>query len=105
MSHLLERLEEWYSSQCDGEWEHRWGVQIETLDNPGWLVRIDLVGTSLATASFEKSEKMESGDQWLECRTRDGQWVGAGGPSMLRQILAEFLDWTRASEGGGPAIR
>lgn len=93
MNDLLERIEAWYASRCDGEWEHRWGVQIETLDNPGWLVRIDLTGTSLADVPFETRENMESEDAWLECGIRDGQWVGAGGPRMLRRILAEFLDW------------
>ena len=93
MNDLLERIEDWYAVHCDGEWEHRCGVQVETLDNPGWLVRIDLAGTTLASASFEKRENMESKETWLECRTRDGQWTGAGGPRMLRRILTEFLEW------------
>lgn len=93
MNDLLERLEAWYSSQCDGEWEHHSGVIIETLDNPGWLVRIDLTGTSLAYTSFEKSENMDSKNAWLECKTRGRRWIGAGGPHMLRRILVEFLDW------------
>ena len=37
-------LERWYQAQCDGDWEHHSGVTIETLDNPGWLVKIDLRG-------------------------------------------------------------
>ena len=101
MNDLLERIEEWYSSQCDGEWEHRWGVQIETLDNPGWIVRIDLVGTRLEGASFGRSENMDSAAAWLDCRTRDAQWVGAGGPRMLRRILGEFLDWAGAVDARG----
>ena len=23
-------IEQWYRSQCNGDWEHQWGVQIET---------------------------------------------------------------------------
>ena len=38
-------LEQWYLQQCDGEWEHSFGVTIGTLDNPGWTVRINLQGT------------------------------------------------------------
>jgi len=103
MNDLLERIEAWYASQCDEEWEHRWGVQIETLDNPGWIVRVDLTGTPLEDASFDRSENMDSADAWLECRTQDGQWVGAGGPGMLRRILAEFLAWAGHSGPPGPA--
>jgi Immunity protein 53 len=27
-------VEEWYSRQCNGEWEHGFGVEIATIDNP-----------------------------------------------------------------------
>ena len=43
----LSSLQRWYSSQCDGDWEHQLGVEITTLDNPGWLVRIELRHTPL----------------------------------------------------------
>lgn len=45
---LLEWLQDWYLQQCDGEWEHFYGVKIETLDNPGWYIEIDLNDTTLA---------------------------------------------------------
>jgi hypothetical protein len=32
---LLEWLMRWYAAHCDGEWEHTYGVVIDTLDNPG----------------------------------------------------------------------
>ena len=38
----LEWLEQWYEKTCDGDWEHIYGISIDTLDNPGWRVRIDL---------------------------------------------------------------
>jgi hypothetical protein len=38
-------LAEWYIKNCNGDWEHQYGVKIETLDNPGWHVEIDLIGT------------------------------------------------------------
>jgi len=38
-------LQSWYQGNCDGDWEHQFGIQIETLDNPGWLVKINLEGT------------------------------------------------------------
>jgi hypothetical protein len=31
---VLGWLEQWYQQQCDDEWEHHYGVTIETLDNP-----------------------------------------------------------------------
>lgn len=32
---VLERLERWYAAQCNGDWEHTYGVKIGYLDNPG----------------------------------------------------------------------
>ena len=44
-------LQRWYVAQCDSEWEHSYGVSIDTLDNSGWTLRIDLAGTSLEGAT------------------------------------------------------
>jgi len=37
---ILERIEQWFASKCDGDWEHQGGLSIETSDNPGWCVTI-----------------------------------------------------------------
>jgi hypothetical protein len=50
---LIEQIQVWYAAQCDGDWEHQYGVSIETLDNPGWSVTIDLSGTSLENIRFQ----------------------------------------------------
>ena len=34
---VFQRLQKWYKSQCNGDWEHSFGIKIETLDNPGWI--------------------------------------------------------------------
>src|SRR5260221_4160816 len=36
----LSDLENWYRSQCNGEWEHGEGITIGTLDNPGWSIQV-----------------------------------------------------------------
>ena len=48
----LQRLQDWYSAQCNGDWEHQQGVRIESLDNPGWALDIDLADTTLADKPF-----------------------------------------------------
>nr|TKK07812.1 hypothetical protein SrhCFBP13529_11555 [Stenotrophomonas rhizophila] len=45
--HALDRLQKWYADQCDGDWEHSFGIRIDTLDNPGWTVSVDLTDTAL----------------------------------------------------------
>jgi ribosomal protein L37E len=39
MDDLLSKLSDWYAAQCDGDWEHEFGIHIGTLDNPGWSVK------------------------------------------------------------------
>ena len=61
---MVEWLEKWYKKQCDGDWEHMFGVQIYTLDNPGWRVKIDIADTELE----EKYNKLEKSYNDIETR-------------------------------------
>ena len=98
MSTVLERLQTWYASHCDGEWEHGHGVRIDTLDNPGWTLRIDLTGTQLATIPFaEHKDNYESERDWLICSKKDGVFEGACGPTRLTDLLEVFLSWAAES--------
>ena len=93
-------LEEWFSSQCDGDWEHGNGVRIETLDNPGWRVTIDLAETSLEREPFPKHEdKMEHETDWLTCWKKDSTFEGRSGPRRLKEIIGIFLAWVENREG------
>jgi len=50
---LIEQIQAWYAAQCNGDWEHQYGISIDTLDNPGWCVTIDLTRTSLENVVFQ----------------------------------------------------
>lgn len=95
----LALLQKWYLSQCDEDWEHTYGVRIETLDNPGWTIKIDLVDTELEgrpfdTVDYGVFEQAEtSGHEWMHCKVEDGQFCGAGGPLKLGEIINVFLGW------------
>jgi len=93
------RLQQWYASQCDGRWEHRYGVRIDTLDNPGWKLAVDLAETPLAKADFiscgygVKGGASTASDDWLQCYVEDGKFCAAGGPSKLDEMISVFLHW------------
>jgi hypothetical protein len=89
----LDRLQKWYESHCDGEWEHGEGLVIESLDNPGWMVRISLRGTALESRQFQEISRLEPDRDWIRCWIEDGKFQGAGGPQMLDEILQTFVDW------------
>lgn len=91
---LLKRLQNWYVSQCDGNWEHAYGISITTLDNPGWSFRVDLTDTGLANRAFDEVvfEGRDKND-WYQCRLRDGDFEGHCGPTRLSDVIAMFLNW------------
>jgi hypothetical protein len=99
-------LQRWYASQCDGDWEHTYGVKIDTLDNPGWWVQVDLVETPLAghpdtVLLVLGAVGGEDGSDWVNCRIKAGRFDGAGGPHMLTAILKCFREW---AERVGPVV-
>jgi hypothetical protein len=95
----LAELQRWYDAQCDGDWEHEFGVRIATLDNPGWSVDIDLEGTPLETRPFAEIKDMSAERDWYICRVTEGKFRGDGGPLMLGRILRAFLDWAHQEPG------
>jgi hypothetical protein len=95
---LLERFEEWYATQCDGDWEHSHGIRISTMDNPGWHVTIELSDTPLQDVPFEALSVERSDSDWFECRVVGTLFDGVGGPKNLGHILHTFLTWRSATE-------
>lgn len=100
---LIKGLELWYSKNCDGAWEHRYGVKIDTLDNPGWMVQVDLAGTPLQSVAFEKIEVFRSETDWIVCRVEGDAFQGDGGVFNLSEILGIFLAWRERSGTKGPS--
>lgn len=95
---LLQELQNWYQAQCNEDWEHQYGVTIDTLDNPGWQVKIDLKGTDLEGKPFDKimfgmnAKSHPQSDNWLSCEMTDCQYRGFGDSQKLNEIIRTFLN-------------
>jgi hypothetical protein len=89
---LLEWLQGWYRSQCNGDWEHGHGLVIKTLDNPGWSISITLEGTSVCGATMPRYEQDLGDDDWVFCKVEGGKFIGHGDPSKLTVMLGLFRD-------------
>ncbi|MBC7526472.1 MAG: immunity 53 family protein [Chthonomonadaceae bacterium] len=100
MKSVFERLQEWYLAQCNGDWEHRYKIRIETIDNPGWTISIELAETALADVSFEEfQENYEDELNWLTCSKVGTTWCGYGGSLQLERLISLFLKWAEVSVG------
>lgn len=53
-------LQQWYRSRCNDLWEHRYGITIQSLDNPGWLVKVDLTGPDLEDKPMNEVGQLSS---------------------------------------------
>jgi hypothetical protein len=95
-SNALSHLQRWYSQQTDGDWEHSSGVQIGTLDNPGWFVKVNLDGTDLLHRPYQEVRQHHSPVDWIHCRVLDGVFEGFGGPLCLERLLQTFTAWANA---------
>jgi Immunity protein 53 len=93
----IERLQAWYSAQCNGDWEHAFGVRIDSLDNPGWMLTVDLSGTSLEGLDYPRVDRATSEVHWIQCAVRERKWCGAGGASDLQNLIQEFLRWAETA--------
>jgi len=91
----VRELQEWYAAKCDGDWEHSYGVRIESLDNPGWLLRIDLTGTELEEVEFEPIVRDDGKGGWANMRIQEHTWQAACGPRDLDASISIFLEWIR----------
>jgi hypothetical protein len=101
----IDWLQQWYFEQCNDLREHRHGITIETLDNPGWRVKVDLEGTAMQGVSMAEvghpGEINHAGIQgrqdWLHCQVEENRFVGAGGPFSLVFICETFKRWVEGN--------
>ena len=110
---MLEEIQNWYKMHCNNDWEHSYGVSIDTLDNPGWIVKISLNDTLLEDVVFpsveegtpEDSESIFgclSDNNWVKCYKEKNVWIGMGSPDKLEEILKIFLDWSKTHTDPSP---
>lgn len=90
---MLRWLQEWYASQCDGNWEHGDSIRITSIDNPGWHVAISLGGTEMEKKQMDVVQVDRTDKDWIYCRIQDGCFTGAGGSGNLEEILKNFYQW------------
>lgn len=97
----MDWLSHWYTSQCDGDWEHGYGITIETLDNPGWSITVDIdllpVG-DLEPIPWQYFENNEN--DWYGFKAEDDKFEASGDPTKLSFIISLFKDFVEGKQIG-----
>lgn len=86
-------LEDWYASQCDSDWEHSFGIHIETLDNPGWTLKIDLEGTVWDGKAMERAVVQRGEHDWFQAWSDGQAWQAHCGPQNLGEVIEAFREF------------
>jgi hypothetical protein len=86
-------LQKWFIDRCNGDWEHSWGITIETLDNPGWIIKINLQDTVRAYEDLDQVKIQRGENDWVMYKVENAQFVGSCGPLNLGETIGIFLNW------------
>lgn len=87
---MIDYLLQWYLTQCDGDWEHRYGIDIHTLDNPGWALKIDLIATPLQGKALERTIVDRDPNDWVQLWSDGATFEAACGPQNLPEAVEGF---------------
>ena len=87
----IEFLQNWFQSNCDGNWEHNFGIKIETLDNPGWYIVVDLENTSMENTYINQSVDSSERD-WFDIKTLNKQLIATGDSHKLFFLLNKIQE-------------
>jgi hypothetical protein len=93
-------LQAWYATHCNGDWEHQYGVEVGTLDNPGWRVQIDVVGTELEGREQARAITERSDTDWVQSWCDGTTFHAAASPTNLRDAIAAFVQFATGSSKG-----
>lgn len=83
-------LANWFLSHCDGDWEHDTRIEIATLDNPGWSLSINLVGSELEGVTLEYVILRDEDPGWVHAWSDGQKFEAAAGPLGLPQAIDIF---------------
>ena len=86
----IEWIINWFSSHCDGDWEHENQIQIYTTSNPGWTVIINLRDTQLEHLSMNQESFEKSELDWYFVSIKDKKFKASGDLQKLSFLLERF---------------
>ncbi len=88
------QLQSWYFAECDGDWEHSFGVQFDTMGgDSGWRGEINVEETELEDLEFWPVERQSDSRNWLRCSVSKNKFVFECGTLQLEDCIEIFVDW------------
>jgi hypothetical protein len=90
---ILKWLQNWFFQNCDGKWEKEQRLLIETIDNPGWLLTLQLKNSINDNKAIEELSIERTEQNWCQSHIKKNEFVAVGGPFNLTEILYYFRNF------------
>ena len=89
---MLSWLNEWYVSQSHIPTLNKTLIKINTLENPGWNLKIDLksIGLKLSDSIVHQMDRTK--EDWYHCFIKDGIFYAPCGPFNLGEVIGIFRE-------------
>jgi hypothetical protein len=89
---MIQWLQEWYKSYCDGDWEHQYGISITTIDNPGWDLKVDIINTDIEGLEIDYQLIEINENDWYGFKADKYKFEAFGDPSKLETLILKFKE-------------
>ena len=87
---MIKWLQNWYKNNCDGSWEHKHLIRINSIDNPGWNVEIDFFDLKYSIQNLEWRLVEVTENNWIGYKVTNGVFNAAGDPDKLNFLIYLF---------------
>lgn len=95
---LIEWLEDWYTSQCNEDWEHCYGIHMWSLPEKGWHLDVGVRETELEDIPFTPVGVKRSDTDWYRCWVENYKFYGLGGLHNLTDMIQVFREWAEPEQ-------
>ncbi len=89
-SPVVNKIQQWYKSNCDGDWEHTYGIDIMFVDSKSWKISIDLAQTVYEDLSLPTRIENRSTYDWFEYQVSNATFTANCGCLSLAETLNAF---------------
>lgn len=92
------RMARWYAWQCDGDWEHEYGIRVERVHD-GWNLSIDLSFTEVESVDFDLQKVYAEFrvarpyDASIQLSRAGKQLRGKCGAGAMTDMVGVAFDW------------
>jgi Immunity protein 53 len=87
---IIDWLVDWYKKNCNGDWEHYYGISIKSTDNPGWSVLVDTENSLCEVKNHVWTLVEKSDNDWYGYKVENSKFTASGDFSKLGMLIEIF---------------